>query len=251
GRFGVSALSVRHGTEEVEAIKGYRLRMGDTVLVHGPASRLAQMGDLRADVVLVQKAPYRFARRRHAVVAVAAIVAFVAMVVMGQPAYQAGILVVGGLILLNTVKLDEAFRAIDSKVLALIVGFLALGTALQGLGTFDRLQDASEGLLLSLGPVVTLFLLYAVVATITSFLSNAATAVLFLPIAMKAAESLGVADPLPYALAVALAASASFAVTVPLPAPATVTVRANFSATIWIVTVVRMSWIRFTTVSPV
>lgn len=211
GRYGVSALSVRHGTEEVEVVKGYRLRMGDTVLVHGPESRLTGMGDLRSEFLLVQKAPYRFARRRHALVAIAAIVAFIGLVVLAIPTYQAGILVVGGLILLNTVKLDEAFRAIDHKVLALIIGFLALGTALESLGTFGRLQEGSAGLVVGLGPVVTLFLLYAVVAVVTSFLSNAATAVLFLPIALQAAESLGVADPLPYALAVALAASASFA----------------------------------------
>lgn len=211
GRFEVSALAVRHGSEDVERdIGGYRLRIGDTILVHGALRHLDALGDLRSDLIMVQEAPYRFRLRRHAFIAVAAIAAFVALAVMKMPTYQAGLLVVGGLILLNTVKVDEAVQAVDAKVLALVIGFLALGAALEGQGRFSVLQESSQGLIQAIGPVTALFVVYALVALVTSFLSNAATAVIFLPIALGAADTLGV-DPLPYGLAVAFAASASFA----------------------------------------
>ena len=66
----------------------------------------------------------------------------------------------------------------------------------------DRLGDAPPAMFMS-----GLFLL---VAILTNFLSNNATAVLFTPIAIAAATQLGI-DPIPLIVSVILGANASFA----------------------------------------
>ena len=66
------------------------------------------------------------------------------------------------------------------------------------------------------GPGAMLTVLFFLTAAIGLFLSNTASAVLVAPIAIAAAESLGV-SPYPFAVAVLIAASAAFVTPVSTP----------------------------------
>ena len=61
------------------------------------------------------------------------------------------------------------------------------------------------------GTLAVLSALFISVAILTNLLTNAATAILFSPIALSAATELGVHDPLPFLLAVIYGANCSFA----------------------------------------
>ena len=63
---------------------------------------------------------------------------------------------------------------------------------------------------IQVGIIVSAFWLFLIVAILTNFLSNNATAVLFTPIAVQLALKTG-NDPMPFVVAVILAASCAFA----------------------------------------
>ena len=120
------------------------------------------------------------------------------------------IIVVGGMLIFNTVKIEEAIEAVDHKVVVLLVGLLAWSNAMYEKGIFDNLVQDLQGGLQNISSSSALVIIYLLVAVATSFLSNAATAITFVPLVLTLCTSMNW-DPYPFMLAVAIAASASFA----------------------------------------
>jgi di/tricarboxylate transporter len=114
------------------------------------------------------------------------------------------------MILTGCLQLRTAYRELRADVLLLIVGTIALGQAMQKTGATDLYAGAFLQLFAGAGPSVILagFLLLTSIGT--QILSNNATAVLLLPVAISTALNLGV-DPRPFIIAVCLGASACFA----------------------------------------
>ena len=119
---------------------------------------------------------------------------------------------IGGLamVLSGIVTPKQAFSALDTRVITLIVTALALGTALQHTGgatliTETFLQVVGDG---SVHLVLGAFFLLVAIAT--NILSNQATAVLFAPIAVQLASALNVPIEL-FVVALIMAANCCFA----------------------------------------
>ena len=83
----------------------------------------------------------------------------------------------------------------------LVGASIAMATAMQATGGADAIAAVAVGLLDSQPPAVFMAGLFLVVAILTNVLSNNATAVLFTPVAIAAAQQLGV-DPLPFVVSV-------------------------------------------------
>jgi di/tricarboxylate transporter len=113
------------------------------------------------------------------------------------------------LVMTGCISVEEAYGAIEWKVIFLLGGIIALGVALEKTGTARLLSNNLVDLLGVWGPVAVLSALYLLTTLLTSMMSNSATAVLLAPIAIAAAGTLGV-SPKPFLMAVAFAASASF-----------------------------------------
>lgn len=114
------------------------------------------------------------------------------------------------LILLRVISADEAYQGLRPEILLLIAGMVVLGIALEESGLADAVSTALVLATEPLGPVMALALFYGVTLFLTEVLSNATVAVLFAPLAVALAESLGV-SPRPFLVAVMMAASAAFA----------------------------------------
>jgi di/tricarboxylate transporter len=114
------------------------------------------------------------------------------------------------LILLRVISADEAYQGLRPEILLLIAGMVVLGIALEESGLAGAASDGLVWVSEPLGPVLALALFYGATLFLTEVLSNATVAVLFAPVAVALAESLGV-SPRPFLVAVMMAASAAFA----------------------------------------
>jgi di/tricarboxylate transporter len=93
---------------------------------------------------------------------------------------------------------------------------LPFAAALERTGGVDLAVDGLLALTGGAGPQVVLAVLFVITAVVGMFVSNTATAVLMAPVAITAAQHLGL-SPYPFALIVALAASAAFMTPVSSP----------------------------------
>jgi di/tricarboxylate transporter len=106
------------------------------------------------------------------------------------------------------ITLDTAYENVDWRLLILISGMTAFGSAMANSGADQLLAQAITGWLQSYGAVAIMAGFSVLTVLLTQPMSNAAAALVVLPVAMKAAESMG-ANPRSFAIAVTLSASIS------------------------------------------
>jgi di/tricarboxylate transporter len=208
--FGGMALAIRqHGRLRHHELEDTRLQSGDALLVEVPEDRVAAFRR-GTDFVLVSDVVTPVFRRRLILPALAIIGGVVALAAMGWVPILIGGLVGSVLMVLTgCLTLEEAYEAVDWKVIFLLAGVLTLGVAMENTGTAALLASVVVGAMGPLGPYAMVAAIYLLTTLLTSTMSNNATAVLLAPVAIAAAGSLGI-DPRPLLMAVAFAASASF-----------------------------------------
>ncbi len=113
------------------------------------------------------------------------------------------------MVLSGCLKTEDAYRAIDWKVIFLLAGMLSLGSAMETTGAATVFGDAILGGIRHRGPQLVLGVLYIVTTLLTAGMSNNATAALLAPVDISMAPSMGV-SPRPFLIAVRFAASACF-----------------------------------------
>ena len=209
-RFDGTVIALQHhGTLVQEALADMRLRAGDALLVETARRRLPQFRASEAFVV-VSEVPRPEFQPSKAVPAVAILTLVVGLAAAGVAPVV--VTATGGaiaMILFGCLTPEDAYRAVDWRVIFLLAGVLALGTALERTGAAELL---SRGLILGvggLGPVALVSAVYLATTLLTNMMSNNATAVLLAPIVIAAAAEMEV-DPRPLLMAVTFAASASF-----------------------------------------
>jgi len=118
--------------------------------------------------------------------------------------------------LFRCLRLEDAYRSINWPSLVVIAGMLPLARALEKTGGVTLIADGLVAGLGGFGPLALLAGIFLLAALVGLFLSNTATAVLMAPIAIAAAQQIGV-SPYPFAMTVAVASSAAFATPVSSP----------------------------------
>ncbi len=213
-KYGLNVIGLRRGPHAFEGrFLEEKLRSGDTLLVIGPWKAIRQLQTQIHDFLVlslpaeidqvspaVSQAPY----------ALFSLIAVVAMMVTGIVpnviAALIGCLLMG---LCRCIDLESAYKSIHWQILLLIVGMMPFALALQKTGGIELAVDGLLRLCGEREPRFLLAVLFGLTALIGLFISNTATAVLMIPVALSAAHHLK-ASPYPFAMIVALAASAAF-----------------------------------------
>ena len=196
------------------------LAAGDTLLLQGTWKAL----DLHLEDpdVLVVDSP-DLVRRQAVPMGVGArqvIAVLVVMVVLlatgAVPAVIAGLLAAGAIVLLGVLTVEQAYRSINWTTVILVGAMMPLSTAMSKTGAAKMMADGLVGLVGDSGPYALLAGLFALTAILGQLISNTATALIIIPIAMAAATELGVSAR-PVLMSVAVAAAASFLTPVATP----------------------------------
>src|SRR5690625_882465 len=186
------------------------LSVGDVLMLDAPADAIDA---LRADpgmIVLGERAQQRVAPRR-AILSALIMAAAIGVAALGWlPIVASALLGCLALVALRLLTPDEAYESIDWQVILLLAGIIPLGIALQKTGGATLVANLLLDVLGPYGPLATLAAIYLMTSVLTEVMSNNASAVLVVPIALATAESMGV-DAKPLLIAVAFAASTSFA----------------------------------------
>jgi di/tricarboxylate transporter len=187
-----------------------RLAFGDTLLLEGPPEGLKRLFDHRMLINLTEPSEQAF-RRGKAPIAVAALLTLMVLATVEMlPIAAAALIAATAVVAAGCLDAQEAYEAIHWRILMLIFSMLALGTAMETTGAAMLIVHQVAAVAVGLGPVGVLSLVYLMTSLLTEMMSNNATAILMMPIAIGVAGELGV-DPRPFAVAVIFAASASFA----------------------------------------
>lgn len=209
-RFGIYPIALhRGGMNMADRFETTPLAVGDTLLIEGAPEDLTRFAD-ENNLVNVSEPSERGFRRDKAPLAIGIALAVVVGAALNIMPI-AGIAVIGAVLVLVTrcVEVDEAVQAVDWRVLGLIAGMLAIGTAMQKTELVTIIVDTIEPWLMGLAPIVALACVYLLTTALTELVTNNAVAVIITPVAIGLAQALGL-DPRPFVVAVMIAASASF-----------------------------------------
>ena len=170
----------------------------------------------RRDSINLSEPEHTMLRRSKAPIAIGALLIFIVLGALGGhfgipriPIVQLAL--TGALIVLVTrcVQPQEAYRAIEWKVVFMIFGMLGLGMAIEKSGLAQLIANGMTHGLGIENPWIMLSLVYLLAAVMTEIISNNAVAVLLTPLAIIIGQTLDV-DPIPFVIAVMFGSSASF-----------------------------------------
>jgi len=197
------------------------LGVGDTLLLQGEWSALD--ANLTDPAVRVVDEP-EIVRRQAAPLgplAVRAVGVLAAMVVLlatgAVPAFVASLLAAGAMVLLRVITIEQAYRSVSWTTVVLIGAMFAVSLAIKDSGAAAQIADALVNLVGGAGPHVLLIGLFVLTAVFGQLISNTATALIVIPIAVSAATDLGVSTR-PVLMSVAVASAASFLTPIATPA---------------------------------
>ena len=195
------------------------LEVGDTLLLQGSWQALDERID-DPDLLLVdspravrgQAVPLGF-RAKEALAVLGGMVVLLATGAV--PPAVAGLLAAGAVVLLHVLTPEQAYRGISWTTVVLVAGMISLSTAMTETGAAKQLADG----LLSVvdGGYALLLGLFLLTAVLGQLISNMATALIVVPIALSAAQELDL-SPKPVLMAVNVSAAASFLTPVATPA---------------------------------
>ena len=217
-RFGINVLGVKRREEYItDNLIAAKLHVGDMLLVQGEWTNLAHLtSDTSNWVVLDQpeKTADKVLLDYKAPVAAAIMLLMVAMMVFDFiPVAPVTAVIIAGLLTVFAGcfrNVEAAYKTINWESIVLIAAMMPMSTALEKTGASALVSQTLVDSLGAMGPTALLAGIYFTTSLMTMFISNTATAVLMAPIALVAAQQVGV-SPYSFLFAVTLGASMCFA----------------------------------------
>ncbi|MFM7373932.1 MAG: SLC13 family permease [Chthoniobacterales bacterium] len=216
-RFGLVVLAIhRRGLNLSRGFESVPLQAGDTLLVMGSDANINQLRR-SSDLLLLDRTRVPTSAQKASAPLVFATLA----AVIGVSAFELipiEIAAIAGCVLLmvtGAIKPREAYASVDWPLMFLIYTTIALGTAMETTGAANYIAQNMVGMTAgwfeqAWKPIAMLAVIYILTVVITEVLSNNATVVLMMPIALGVAAQTGL-DPRPFAIAIILGSSAGFA----------------------------------------
>jgi di/tricarboxylate transporter len=208
-RFGLTVVAIhRRGHAVPTRIGNLALRVGDVLLLQGPEESFGALAG--SDLWVLDATEHRPAHPRQRVLAVGLFVAAVAAAGLGVVPLAIAFLLAALLaIVLKLITPEEAYKAIHWRLIILIAGMTSFGTVMKTSGAAAYLAHGIVAAGLPLGLPFIMLGFAVLTMLLTQPMSNAAAALVVLPVALHAATQLHV-PPRTFGILVTLAASISY-----------------------------------------
>jgi len=209
-KFDVKVLAVwRRGRSIRTRLADLPLEFGDGLLIQGTEKSLRLLRTEPGLILLAESAPSTRMTVRGWLTTL--IMAATLVLAVLFPEQIAEIMLSGAvmMVLIRTMSMDQAYRAIDWRSLFLVAGMLPVGVALNKTGASTMLADAILSSLGGAGHLVLLAGFVLITVALTQIINGAAAVTVIAPIAIAAAQQVGM-EPRSIAMAVALASSMAF-----------------------------------------
>jgi len=209
-RYGASVLGIfRSGRHLTSAVRDLRIKTGDVLLLQGTDQHFESLHRTPNLWILGEVEHLPFARRRG-FMALGVLVAAITVGSLGWLPLSIGLLLAAlATVALGCQTMNEAYRIVEWRLLILIGGMTSFGLAMQKTHAAEYLSGLIVGWTLPLGLYFVLGTFAVLTMVLTQPMSNAAAALVVLPVALSTAVDLGV-NPRTFAVMVTLAASLSF-----------------------------------------
>jgi len=183
---------------------------GDTLLIAGTEHDLKELAR-DPDILLLADSMGEIPPRQKAPLALGIFFSTVIVAATGLlPIVTAACLGAFVMVATSCIQVNQALRALDIRVIMIVASSVALGQMLSQSGAASELANILLYLAKAESPYILASILFIIVAILTNFLSNNATAVLFTPIAIGLAQALDTSPEL-FLHATIFAANACFA----------------------------------------
>ncbi|MHA3773967.1 SLC13 family permease [Verrucomicrobiota bacterium sgz303538] len=208
--YGLTVLALyRHGQSLLDEMADTILRVGDLLLAQGPADRIDSLHGHPGLSILEEVSQPLYHPRKGMLTVLLFVAAVIAASFEWMP-YSIAFLSAAVLtILLRCISVEKAYEFIDWRLLVLIGGMTAFGTAMEKTNAAQYLANLIVTWMEPLGMTAVLGGFFLLTILLTQPMSNAAAALVVLPVAIKCAHQLGASERT-FAIAIMLAASVSF-----------------------------------------
>lgn len=220
-QYGVTAIGLKRDGELLgDDLINTPLKFGDVLLVMGVWNQILAMDNQNKDFFLIntpeesKNAAPALSQAPFAILSVLTMV--VLMISELMPNVIAALIACLMLGKFRCVDLKSAYQAIHLPSLILIVGMMPFSIALQKTGGIEIIVRTLLDIMQGLDTHFVLIVLFVFTSLVSAFISNTATAILVMPIAIAIAQQLHY-SPAPFAMIVAIASSAAFITPVSSP----------------------------------
>mgnify|MGYP006292046803 CR=1 FL=1 len=195
-----------------EDVADREIQAGDTLVLYGKWENLEYFVESE-DYITVSPFKYEPKTPEKAWFAVASFVGAIGVVFLTGLPISMGFLTGAVVMILGGVmSIEEAYRAIEWKVIFLISGLIPIGIAMEQSGTARFIANNLVSVVGGLPPFVILLVLGALTTVFSLFMSNVAATVLLVPLVLQISAEIPALTPEAMVLQVGICAANSFVI---------------------------------------
>ncbi|KTF13196.1 SLC13 family permease [Pseudoalteromonas sp. H105] len=210
-QFHAAVIAIRRGHDRLQGGLGkVQLQAGDSLIL-APGKDFYTLPNLKREFVYISGLDLQtHLASKQSNLVLASFAAVLGLSIFGIVPLVKGLLVLLiGLMLTGTIKLNEVKRRFPIELLAVVGSAIGLAKLMIGTGLAGQISDAMFYVLGDFGPYGAFIAIFIMTVLFTELITNNAAAALSFPVAYALAIGFNV-DPLPFIMAVAFGASASF-----------------------------------------
>jgi len=193
-----------------EQITDIILEAGDVLLIQGSKQSVNNLKEY-PDILLLDHTSSILPRKKYARRSLAIFLFTIITIATGIiPSVAAAMIGASAMLASRVLSAERAINSLNRHVFLTIVSMLALSHAIEATGLAQYGAYSMLNSFPNSNPAMIISILFLTVSIMTNFLTNNASAALFMPLGISIASSLNI-DVLPFVITIILAANCSFA----------------------------------------